>query len=131
MSRRSNVYELFNNANPAIPVSVFEVRDPDARALLERLLGKHQTRIADDPSPVFTAMKIGGVLGFISIVAVGLWLRFHLSFSFISVVLISFGIGIVLTLMFEKIRGVSKFGRITPQVELSDDDDIIAPRPGD
>jgi hypothetical protein len=122
MSRRGIVYELFNNANPAIPVSVFEVPDPNSRALLDRQLAQHHIRIADDPSPAFLAIKAGGVVGFIIVVAFSLWLRFYLSFSFISVVLISFGIGIVLTLVFEKIRGVSKFGRVQPRVEFYDGD---------
>jgi hypothetical protein len=123
MSRRGDVYELFNNANPAIPVSVFEVNEPDKRALVERLLAEHHIRIAEDPSPLFLGVKAGGVLGFISIVAFSLWLRFYVSFSFISVVLISFGIGIVLTLVFERIRGVSKFGYSKPSIEFPDDDD--------
>jgi hypothetical protein len=122
MSRRGVVYELFNNANPAIPVSVFEVPEPENRALLERLLADHHIRIADDPSPLFTTVKIGVILGFISIIAFSLWLRFYLSFSFITVVLISFGIGIVLTLAFERIRGVPKFGYSKPRVEFSDGD---------
>jgi hypothetical protein len=123
MSRRGIIYELFNNANRAIPVSVFEVSDPNSRALLERQLAQHHIRIADDPSPLFATVKIGVILGFMSIIAFSLWLRFYLSFSFISVVLISFGIGIVLTLVFEKIRGVSKFGYSKPRVEFSDGND--------
>ena len=130
ISRRDDVYTIFNHASPAIPGCAFEVRDPQARAILERLLAEHQVRIFDDPSPVFLAVKFGVILGFIANVAFSLWLRFYLSFSFITVILISFGMGIVLTLIFEKLRGVSKYVKSKPRVEFSDDDDIIAPKPG-
>lgn len=124
MSRHGDVYTIYNHANPAIPGCAFDVRDPEARALLERHLAEHQIRIYDDPSPLFLALKMGVLLGFICNVALCLWLRFYLSFSFIAVVLISFAIGIVLTLIFEKFRGVSKYVKSKPMVQFTDDDDM-------
>src|SRR5215469_9885969 len=102
MSRRGDVYELFNHANPALPATTFQPRDSDALVLLERYLAAHQIRMLNDPSPVFLAVKIGVFLGFVCNVGFSLWLRFYLSFSFITVVLISFGIGIVLSVLLNK-----------------------------
>lgn len=123
VSRHGEVYNLFNRANPAIPARVFKVRDPADRTLLERYLAEHQIRIQDNPSPLFRALKIGVLAGFAGDAVLSLGLRFYLSFSLISVVLISFGMGIILTLIFEKFRGVSKFGKSGPLIQFTDDND--------
>jgi hypothetical protein len=123
VSRDGNVYSMYNRVNPAIPAKVFEVQAPEARALLERHLAAHQIRIHDDPSPLFMALKVGVLLSFIANIVFSLWLYFYRSFSPISVVLISFAAGIVLTLIFEKFRGVWKFGKVKPVVQFDSDDD--------
>jgi hypothetical protein len=57
-------------------------------------------------------------------IAFSLWLRFNSSLSFPAVVLISFGLGIMMTIVLEKFRGVSKYGRYKPIIEPPDDGGI-------
>jgi hypothetical protein len=73
--------------------------------------------VLNDPDPSLFIVKVAVVLGFLGNVAFSLWLRFNTSLSFLAVVLISFGLGIVMTIVLEKFRGVSKYGKHRPIIE--------------
>lgn len=125
LSQYGDLYALYDRANPALPANAFKVKDQEARALLERYLTQNQIRIQDEPSTAFAIVKLCVVLGFIGIIAFCLWLRSYFALTFISTVLISFGVGIVLTVLLEKYRGVSKYGRSVPVISNQESEQTI------
>jgi hypothetical protein len=130
LSQHGDLYAFYHCVKPAWPASSFKVRDREAQAVLERYLSKHNIRVLNDPDPSLFIVKVAVVLGFLGNVAFSLWLRFNTSLSFLAVVLISFGLGIVMTIVLEKFRGVSKYGKHRPIIEPPDDGGIgDAPKP--
>ena len=130
MSQHGDLYAFYHRANPALPATGFKVRGREAQAILERYLSEHNIRMLNDPQPSFFLVKVAVVLGFFGNFVVSLWLRFNRSLSFLAVVLISFGLGIVMTIVLEKFRGVSKYGKYRPIIEPPTDGEIgDAPKP--
>ena len=124
MSQHGDIYAFYHRVNPALPASTFKVRDREAQALLERHLAEHQIPLLNDPHPALSRLKFAVVLGFLGNIAFSFWLRFNTSFSFVVVILISFGLGIMMTLVMEKYRGVSNYGKYKPIIEPPKDDEI-------
>lgn len=124
ISRHDNLYAIHHRVNPALPVTAFRIRTHELQAILERYLAEHGVRISNDTEPAYLMVRIAVVLGFAANLAADFWLQGHTSLSLPSVVLISFGIGIVLTLLLEKYRGVSKYGKYKPILKL---DEVAAP----
>jgi hypothetical protein len=130
MSQHGDLYVFYHHVNPALPAFSFRLRDREAQAILERYLSQHNIRVLNDSDASFFVVKVAVVLGFFGNVAFSLWLRFNTSLSFLSVVLISFGLGIMMTIVLEKFRGVSKYGKYKPIIEPPNDGEIgDAPKP--
>ena len=91
---------------------------------MERHLSEHQIPLMNDAHPALFRLKVAVVLGFLGNIAFSFWLRFNTSFSFLVVVLISFGLGIMMTLVLERYRGVSQYGKYKPIIEPPKDDEI-------
>lgn len=117
VSQHGGLYAFYHRVNPALPANSFKVRDREAQALLDRHLSEHQIPLMNKPHPAFFWFKAAVVLGFLVNLGFSLWLRFNVSLSFLTVVLISFGLGVVMTLVLEQYRGVSKFGKYMPVIE--------------
>ena len=83
----------------------------------EKYLAEHQVAISDAASSSFSLVKIALILGFVLSVISLQRLRFNAGWSFLPVVLISFGLGIVMTLVLEQYRGIAKFGKYMPAIE--------------
>lgn len=121
ISRHDNLYAIYHRVNPALPASSFRIRTRELQAVLERYLSEHHVRISNDSEPAYLMVRIAVVLGFATNLAADFWLRLHTSLSLPWVVLISFGLGIVLTLLLEKYRGVSKFGKYKPIIKFDEE----------
>jgi hypothetical protein len=101
-----------------LPATSFKIVNRESQVILERFLSEHHVQISNDVQPAYLLVKFAVVLGFAANLLIDFWLRLHTPLSFISTVLISFGVGIILTLLLEKYRGVSKFSKYKPVVEL-------------
>jgi hypothetical protein len=121
VSQHGDLYAFYHCVNPALPASSFKVRDRETQAVWERYLSRYNIRVSNDPDPSLLFVKIAVVLGFLGNVAFSLWLRSNLALSFLAVVLISFGLGILMIIVLEKFRGVSKYGKHWPIIEPPDD----------
>lgn len=117
LSRHGDLYAFFHRVNPSLPAHAFKVRDDEGRAALQYYLSRHGIPFSDGSNAAFALVKVGVVLGFLVNLAFSLWLRFNTSLSFLTITLISFALGIVLTLILEKYRGISKYGRYMPVIE--------------
>jgi hypothetical protein len=117
LSRHGDLYAFFHRVNPSLPANAFKVRDDEGRAALQHYLSKHNIPLGDGSNPAFSLVKIAVVLGFLFNLALSLWLRFNTRLSFLTITLLSFALGIVLTLLLERYRGVSKYGRYLPVIE--------------
>jgi len=130
LSQHRNFFALYDRANPDLPANAFKVQDREAQMLLDRHLGQQEIRIVNGTSPALPTVKIIVVIGFFANIALCLGLRLCTSLAFVVLVLISFGMGIVMTLLLEKFRGVSKYGRGMPVIEPPNNGEIgDAPRP--
>jgi hypothetical protein len=128
-ARRGNRYLFYHRVNPALPLFSVKLREHETQAILERQLSKHAIRMADDEAPVLLLVKAGVVLGFLGNVGLCLWLRFDQSFSFLTVVVISAALAVILSLMLERFRGVSKYGKYKPIMEATPEEIGDAPKP--
>jgi hypothetical protein len=124
LSQHGDLYAVYDRVNPALPANAFKVRDHEAQALLDRYLSENHIRIFDDPSPAFSVVKMAVIAGFLGNIALSLWLCFRVPLSFVTVVLFSFFMGIILTIVLERFRGVSKYGKAMPVIGPPDDDKI-------
>jgi len=117
VSKHGDLYSIYHRVSPALPVTSFKLRNPESQTKFERYVAEHQIPVSNTADVFFTQIKISVVAGFILILYFCCWLRFNTSLSGLWIVLISYGIGIVLTLLLERIRGISKFGRYMPVIE--------------
>lgn len=117
ISRNGELYALYHQVNPKLPATCFRVRDPQLRAKLESYIAEHSIPVSNTTHPSFTLTKLGVICGFSLNLAFCFWLRFNTSLSALWIIPISFGFGIVQTLLLEKFRGLSKFGRYMPVIE--------------
>jgi hypothetical protein len=118
LSQHGHVFSVYHRANSALPATSFKIVNRESQVILERFLSEHHVQISNDVQPAYLLVKFAVVLGFAANLLIDFWLRLHTPLSFISTVLISFGVGIILTLLLEKYRGVSKFSKYKPVVEL-------------
>lgn len=124
LSQHGNLYAIHHRANPALPATSFKLCLPGSQAILERHLSEHHIQISNHLEPAYLMVRIAVVIGFAANLLVDFWLRLNTSLSTTSVVLASFGIGIVLTILLEKYRGVAKYGKYKPTLQL---DEAAAP----
>lgn len=123
VSQHGDLYSVYHRANPGLPMVVIKVRDADKRALLERNLSEHHVRISDAGTPQLTQAKLGVAAGFIVILGCAFWLRWRTNISALGIVLITFGLGIVGTIIFERVRGIYKLAKYKPVIESVPFDD--------
>ena len=117
LSQQGDLYSIYHHVNPALPAASFKLRDRESQATLERYISAHHVPVFNDMHTSFTHIKVGVILGFLLNLLLAFWLRFNTPLSALWIVLVSFGIGIVLTLMLERIRGVSKYSKYMPIIE--------------
>ena len=120
VSKHGDLYALYHRVNPALPAASLKIGTQESRAILERFLAIYNVPISNDSEPAYLMVKIAVLLGFAVNMLVDCWLRLNTSLSLVSILLISFGIGIVMTILLEKYRGISKFGKYKPILELDD-----------
>lgn len=120
-SQRGELFTIYHRVNPALPAACFKVRDPQTRALLEKALADHQVAASDVIDPQLTSVRIGVVAGFVAILLGSFWLQLHTTISGLWITVMAFGAGIIFTLLLERLRGISKFGKSKPIVEPSPD----------
>ena len=119
ISRRENLYTIYHRANPALPAAAFRIRSPELENIVQRVLSAH-VQISNDSDPAYLSVRIAVVAGFALNLAASFWMRWNTALSLIWITLISFAIGIAMTLVLEKYRGVSKFGKCRPIFELGE-----------
>jgi hypothetical protein len=117
ISKRGDLYSIYHRVNVQLPAASFKVHNPEARATLEGFLSRHQVRIADGADPFFKCVKVCVILGFVLIVLFAAWLRSHFAISMLWIVVISFVVGVVFTLLLEQVRGVPKHTKQKPVIQ--------------
>jgi len=116
VSKHGALYAIYHRVNPALPATSFKLRNPESQITFERYIAGHQIPICNDTAVSFTLVKISVLIGFILILSGSFWLRINTPLSGMVIILISFGAGVLLTLLLERFRGISKFGRYTPVI---------------
>jgi hypothetical protein len=115
--RRGLLYVIYHKINPALPATCFEVRDPEARSVLEQFLSAKQITISDTTHPQYTLVRIGVFASFIAFLSGCFWLRLNTSIPLLWITVGAFMVGIVFTVLIEKIRGVSNYQKYQPVIE--------------
>jgi hypothetical protein len=121
MRRDGDIYLIYHHVNPALPATCFRVSDKEARAVLERHILEQQVAVLKDEQPIFMWIKLAVIMGFIGNLAFAIWLWHATALSLLWVDLISLAVGIVLTLLLEKYRGISKWSKYKPIVEMPEE----------
>ncbi len=121
LSQHGCLYAIFHQTNPALPATSFRVRGRESQTILERHLSEHHIRIFNESEPAYQLTKVAVVLGFAANLAFGFWLRTHTSLPLAADILVSFGLGIAMTVALEKYRGVANFGKLRPVLKLTDE----------
>lgn len=99
------IYSFFHRANPALPVSSFRLKDWEARTTFERFLAQHNVPVSNRPHPLFVAVKVAVVFGFLLTLALAIGLRLKTSLDLRWIIAIAYAVGILLTLPLERLRG--------------------------
>lgn len=120
LTQRGNLYAIHHRVNPALPAASFRVRTPESQAILERHLMEHHVQISNASDPAYLLVQMAVILGFAANLAADFWLRWNTALPLTWMILISFSIGIVLTILLEKYRGVSKYGKYKPVINLDE-----------
>jgi len=93
------------------------LHNPEARATLERFLSEHRVQVFSGSDPAFAVIRLGVVAGFLINLLSALWLRLNSSLSILWIIVICFVLGVLLTLLLERVRGVSKHTKYKPVIE--------------
>ncbi len=117
ISRHGAIYSIHHRANPALPASSFRLRDWESRAVLDRFLLQHSVSLSNVPQPLFLVVKLAVVVGFGLNLLLAFWLWARTSIDARWIVAVSFAVGILETVVLERLRGVSKYSKYKPVVE--------------
>ena len=117
LSQRGDVCSIYHYINPRLPAASFKLHSPKARATLERFLSEHRVQVFNGSDPAFAGIRLGVVAGFLVNLLFALWLRLNSSLSILWIIVICFVVGVLLTLLLERMRGVSKHTKYKPVIE--------------
>jgi hypothetical protein len=121
MRRDGDIYLIYHKVNPALPATCFKVTDKEARTVLESYITEQQVVVQKGENAILMWIKLAVLLGFFSNLAAAIWLWHVTSLSLLWIDLISLAIGIALTLLLEKYRGISKWSKYKPIVEMPEE----------
>jgi hypothetical protein len=117
MSRNGNIFSVYHKVNPALPTADFRISNSETESQFEETLTRHQITVSNHVDPQFNRVRLLTVLGFGLNLAVALCLRVFLKLDLRLILVISFALGIVLTIWLEKVRGISKQTRRKAAIE--------------
>jgi hypothetical protein len=117
LSQRDEIYSIYHHTNPRLPAASFRLRNPEARATLDRFLSEHPVHVFNGSGPAFAGIRLGVIAGFLVNLLFALWLRLNSSLSILWIAVICFMVGVLLTLLLERVRGVSKHTKYKPVIE--------------
>ena len=117
VSVEGNVYGLYHEANPTLPMSVFKLQKPENQRLLEEYLDRHQIRRTRGPELQLSSVKLCVAAVFFVLVAVGFFLYLTTTIDLRWLLIGVFAASIVATMVLEGVRGLSKVTKTKPLVE--------------
>jgi len=115
-SREGDIYSIHHKANPALPASTFRLRTPASQATLERFAAEKSVPILEGTGSALATIKIAVIIGFILNIVFCLVLMVATRLDLRWIVAISLGIGLLFTLVLERVRGVSKYTKVKPKI---------------
>ncbi|MDB6063893.1 MAG: hypothetical protein JWR26_101 [Pedosphaera sp.] len=121
LSRRGDLYSIYHRANPALPMASFMPEDREAQATLEWFIAEHHVLVTNEEHRSFARVKFAVIAGFLFILLLSVGLRLGTSLTLLWIDLIAFGVGIILTMLLERVRGISKLSKYKPIIEPAAD----------
>jgi len=117
LDRTGDIYSIYHKANPALPASSFRLRSAETRAIVERFATDHKVAITAMPRSHLRTVKTMALVGFGLNLLVSTLLLNVTQLDLRWIIAISFGIGLLFTLLLERMRGVSKYSKLKPKIE--------------
>src|SRR4051812_45119360 len=115
-SREGDIYSIHHKARPELPASTFRLRTPESQATLERFAAEKKVQIVQGTGSALAKIKIGIIIGFILNIVFSVVLAVATRLDLRWVLAISLGIGVLFTLVLERVRGVSKYTKVRPKI---------------
>jgi hypothetical protein len=114
-SKRGDLYSIYHKVNQSLPAVSFRVRQMHDQSILERYFSEHQIPVSGETKAGYTLARVAVIAGFAANLALCFWLRFRSTIPGSWISLGSFCLGVCLTLVLERFRGVSRYGKCTPK----------------
>jgi hypothetical protein len=115
-SREGDIYSIHHKARPALPASTFRLRARESQATLERFAAEKNVRILEGTGSALATIKVAVIGGFIFNILASVVLVAATRWDLRWLIAISLGIGVLFTLLLERVRGVSKYTKVKPKI---------------
>lgn len=115
----SEIYSIYQRAQPNLPTSFIPVRCRESKAVLDRLMSEHNIPFLKSAGRMLMLTKLVVGACFIVNLLLCFLLRFGMSLGLLSTIGISLAIGMIANLALDKFRGIGKLSKFSPKIESS------------
>jgi hypothetical protein len=117
VSPEGNVYAVYHEVSPALPVAFIPLKQAEPRAKFDQLLADHNVTIAKSAGRTLEATKLAVVIGTIANLLLCIWLWSGANIGILAIISISTAIGFGAGLTLDHCRKLTKLPKMMPVMQ--------------